>query len=198
VSAITAPARRGGARPGRRPALAALVVGLAYAGVSVYWGAGGTWLLDTVGRSLTAGGAVAAAAVWAAAGLKVVASVLPALAVGRPGLATAAGPGGSSGSGGPRPAARPGSRRRLLRFLAWAEAVILTLYGLVWTAAGLLVQSGLVRADAGADHRALAWHAYLWDPWFLLWGLLVTAALVRSRRPAAAFSRRSSRRGISP
>lgn len=83
MSAITVPARRGGARPGRRPALAALVVGLAYAGVSVYWGAGGTWLLDTVGRSLTAGGAVAAVAVWAAAGLKVVAAVLPVLAVGR-------------------------------------------------------------------------------------------------------------------
>jgi len=33
----------------------------------------------------------------------------------------------------------------------------------------------------GADHRALAWHAYLWDPWFLVWGVLVTAALLRSR-----------------
>ena len=40
---------------------------------------------------------------------------------------------------------------------------------------------------AGADHRALAWHAYLWDPWFLLWGLLVTAALLRGRRPHGAF-----------
>jgi hypothetical protein len=196
VSAITVPARRGGPRRGRRPALAALVVGLAYAGVSMYWGAGGTWLLDTVGRSLTGGGAVAVAAVWAAAGLKVTAAVLPVLAVGRPGRAGAPGPAGSSGfsgsagssaPGGLRPGDRPGSRRRLLRFLAWAEAVILTLYGLVLTAAGLLVQSGLVRAGAGADHRALAWHAYLWDPWFLLWGLLVTAALVASRRPAAAF-----------
>jgi hypothetical protein len=34
---------------------------------------------------------------------------------------------------------------------------------------------------ASADHRALAWRAYLWDPWFLVWGLLVTAALLRSR-----------------
>jgi hypothetical protein len=89
VSAITVPTRRGGPRRGRRPALAALVVGLAYAGVSMYWGAGGTWLLDTVGRSLTGGGAVAVAAVWAAAGLKVTAAVLPVLAVGRPGRAGA-------------------------------------------------------------------------------------------------------------
>jgi hypothetical protein len=27
------------------------------------------------------------------------------------------------------------------------------------------------------DHRALAWHTYLWDPWFLMWGLLVAGAL---------------------
>ena len=33
-----------------------------------------------------------------------------------------------------------------------------------------------------ADRRALTWHAYLWDPWFLLWGLLVLAALCRDRR----------------
>ena len=60
--------------------------------------------------------------------------------------------------------------------------MILTGYGLVLTAVGLLVQAGVVAASAGADHRALEWHAYLWDPWFLVWGLLVTAALLRSRR----------------
>ncbi len=40
---------------------------------------------------------------------------------------------------------------------------------------------GLIGTPANADHRALAWHAYLWDAWFLVWGLLVTAALLRSR-----------------
>ena len=39
----------------------------------------------------------------------------------------------------------------------------------------------MIGTPANADHRALAWHAYLWDPWFLVWGLLVTAALLRSR-----------------
>jgi hypothetical protein len=171
VELTTAPGRRDTARPGQWPAWAALVVGLAYAGISGYWALGGTWLLSTVGRSLAAGGpgGAAAAAAWAAAGLKVIAAVLPLLAASR------------------AAAAMPAPRRRLLRALAWAEAVILTLYGLVWTVAGLLVQSGLVHADAGADHRALAWHAYLWDPWFLLWGLLVTAALARSRHPAPVF-----------
>ncbi|PZS36509.1 MAG: hypothetical protein DLM59_01075 [Pseudonocardiales bacterium] len=46
---------------------------------------------------------------------------------------------------------------------------------------GLMVQFGVIAASASADHRALAWHAYLWDPWFLVWGLLVTAALLRAR-----------------
>jgi len=176
---MTARDRPASAVPGWWPALAGLVVGLAYAGISVYWGAGGTWLLDTVGRSLTAGGAVASAAAWAAAGLKIVAAVLPLLAVY---------PFNSGGSAGPargRPAAGLAPLRRPLRFLAWAEAAILTLYGLIWTAGGLLVESGLIRADAGADRRAMAGHTFLWDPWFLVWGLLV-----RSRDPGRGFSRR--------
>jgi hypothetical protein len=39
------------------------------------------------------------------------------------------------------------------------------------------VQAHLIHASATADHRALAWHAYLWDPRFLIWGLLVVGAL---------------------
>ena len=61
------------------------------------------------------------------------------------------------------------------------EALILIAYGLLLTATGLLVQSGVVAPPANADHRALRWHAYLWDPWFLVWGLLVTLALVQGR-----------------
>lgn len=73
-----------------------------------------------------------------------------------------------------------------MRVLAWLEAAILTIYGLVLTAVGLLVQSGTIAPTANADRRALAWHACLWDPWFLVWGALITAALVRSRQPGAA------------
>ncbi len=36
----------------------------------------------------------------------------------------------------------------------------------------------------GADRLALARHTYLWDPWFHLWGLLVAAAMVRTRAAA--------------
>ena len=111
------------------------------------------------------GSAGAAFAVWATAGLKAVAAVLPMLAVG----------------GILAPAPPVPRRQRLLRVLAWIEAAILTSYGLVLTVAGLLVQSGVIARSAHADDRALIWHAYLWDPWFLLWGLLVTTALLRPR-----------------
>jgi len=74
------------------------------------------------------------------------------------------------------------SWRRVARALSWIEAVILTGYGLVLTVTGLLVQADVIKAGPNADHRVLAWHAYLWDPWFLCWGLLVVVALVRARR----------------
>lgn len=153
--------------PGVRLGQAACVVGLAYAAVSLYWAAGGTWLLSTVGGTLAQPGHGRAAAIivaiWAAVVLKLIGAIVPLASTQVTPLLSA-----------------PAWRRRL-RVLAWAEAAILTTYGLVLTGAGLLVQSGLIAPSADADHRALAWHAYLWDPWFLLWGVLVTAALARSR-----------------
>jgi len=146
-------------------AWAGLALGLLYAVAGVYWGLGGSWLLDTVGASLAppdrSASAAVVLAVWCAVGLKVIAAVLPLLAVG-------------AGAARVR-------WRYLIRALACVEAAILTVYGLNSTAVGLLVQAGLIGTPADADHRALAWHAYLWGPWLLVWGLLVTAALVRSR-----------------
>jgi hypothetical protein len=49
----------------------------------------------------------------------------------------------------------------------------------------------VIRADTDADTKALRWHAYLWDPWFLGWGVLVALALLASR-PS---HRRSDRTG---
>ena len=78
-----------------------------------------------------------------------------------------------------------------LRLLAWAESAVLTLYGFVFTSAGLLVQAGLIHLGRATDWRALVWHTYLWDPWFLVWGLLVVLALAltpakRTRAPGNA------------
>jgi len=138
----------------------ALVVGLLYAAVSVYWGLRGTWLLDTVAGSLTKrrAGSEFILAAWVAAILKTIAAALPLIALRR----------------------LNGPWNRKVWALAWTEAGVLILYGLVLTAAGLLIQVGVLHPSA-PDTRALAWHAYLWDPWFLVWGLLVTAALIRGR-----------------
>lgn len=121
-------------------------------------------MLDTVGGSLERGGRagdlVVVLALWAAVALKVIAAAVPLLAIYR----------------------LVGARwQRLVWGLAWIEAAVLVIYGLVLTIVGLMVQAGVIAASASADHRALAWHTYLWDPWFLVWGLLVTAALLRAR-----------------
>ena len=154
-------------RRGMLPALAGLAVGLAYAAISVYWAVGGRWLLNTVGISLSqpgqAGHLAALLAVWGAAAVKAVAAVLPLLAI------------------GVWPRTANGGLRRLARVLTWIEAAILVGYGLVLTASGLLVQAGVIKAAAHADRLALKWHAYLWDPWFLIWGIFVFLALWRSR-----------------
>ena len=143
---------------------AACAIGLLYAAVSIYWGAGGTWLLDTVGGSLARLGrshnASVLAAVWGAALLKSVAAILPLLAIRKP--------------------KTPVSTARL-RALAWAAVVVLMAYGAVLTTVGLLVQADVISRSAHPDNRALAWHAYFWDPWFLIWGLLAGTALLRSR-----------------
>jgi Protein of unknown function (DUF3995) len=154
-------------------AWAACAVGLAYAAVSVHWGLGGMWLLDTVGGSLAklgrAHSAGVIAAVWGAAALKLIAAVLPLMAVHH----------------------RSSSRRdHGLWVLGWIAAGVLSFYGLVLTATGLLVQTGVIHASSNADHRALAWHAYLWDPWFLIGGLLIAAALLLSGRARAPIESR--------
>lgn len=145
-------------------AAAGFLVGIGYAGISAYWVTGQTALLDTVGgsieRAARSGGLALAVGIWAVVVVKTVAAVLPVLALSR---------------------RFSSMQHRILWALACVEAVILTAYGLVLTGAGLLIQAKVVHTGPGANRRALAWHAYLWDPWFLLWGVLVSAALVRAR-----------------
>lgn len=155
-----------------RAARAAALLGVLYAAVSFYWALGGTALLDTVGgvfQKAGRNGSVGVdAVVWLTVALKLIAAGLGLAAVRRP--------------------ARLGARRRRqVRATAWTAAAILTLYGGVLSITGWLVQAGVISAAAHADHRALRWHAFLWDPWFLAWGVLLAVALKatrgRARRP---------------
>lgn len=135
---------------------AAFAVGLLYALVSLYWAAGGTAGLNTVGGELEgwarerAPGMVAV--LWVTAALKLVGALLGLSLVQRWG-------------------------HRLPRWLpltlSWVAAVVLAVYGGALVAGQLLVQAGAVRASPNMDWTAFHGHLYLWDPWFLLWGLLL-------------------------
>ncbi len=148
-------------------AYAAAVLAFAYAAVSLYWAAGGTALLSTVGGSIEDigrhGGLPAVTLGLAAAGVKLVCGVV-ALALARP-----------------WGRALPGAW--LLACGAVASAVLVC-YGAVPVTAASLVLSGAVRPAGPVDWTALRWHAGLWDTWFLVWGILLAAATVtRWRQP---------------
>jgi hypothetical protein len=150
-------------------ARAALAAALAYAAISAYWAFGGTWLLDTVGANLATKhqSVTLTLAVWAAVLLKAIGALVPLLACLPP---------------------RRSRCHRWLRACAWAEGAVITLYGFVLTSVELTAQVGMIHPGKTTDRRALAWHAYLWDPWFLIWGLLVITALLLTRRRASGQS----------
>jgi hypothetical protein len=69
------------------------------------------------------------------------------------------------------------------RLLGWIAAGTLVVYGGLLTLGGLAVESGAIDIAADADRRALAWHAFLWDPWFCLWGIAFVMSLRTTGRP---------------
>ena len=146
----------------------AAALGVASAAVSAYWLAGGTALLETVGGEVEEWGRRRSAAVVVAlvviVGLKLAAALAPLALV---------------GVGADRLPAW--TRGRATRALGWLAAVVLTLYGGLFTGVGLLVEAGVIDAAADVDERAMAWHAYFWDPWFALWGVASMVALWASR-----------------
>jgi hypothetical protein len=153
---------------GQSAAVVACALGLGQAAVSAYWALGGTALLDTIGGSLERWGQEREPALVAGLWLIVVVKVIVALAA--PVLA---------GVGARR--LPSWTRGRVSRILGWIAATILILYGGMLTLAGLFVEAGILEVAPGADRRALAWHTYVWDPWFLLWGVAFSASLWAGR-----------------
>ncbi len=152
-------------RIGPRLLLGAAAAGLVHAGYSLYWAIGGRWLLDTVGqwavnlgrdRPVAAGVGVTVIALLKAAG-----AVLP-------GLAT-------------QDLVR---WPRLWRGLAWPGSALLVLYGGANTVVATVVLAGGIETDGGYDRRAMIGLAFLWDPLFLIWGLLLAAGLYATRTAA--------------
>jgi hypothetical protein len=144
------------------PGYAAAVLAFASAAVTLYWTLGGTRLLDTVGGSLEdlardrSGGALALGIVVVL--VKAVGGLL-ALALVRPW------------------GARIG--RRLLVLLGGAASALLVLYGGVYVLVGGLVLGGAIAPSQPVDRHGLRWHVFVWDLWFLLWGLALGLATWR-------------------
>ena len=143
------------------------MLGAASAATSAYWAAGGTALLDTVGGTFERWGRErSAAVVLALAGVAVLKLVVAGAAPVLAGAVVA--PSWMTG--------------RVPRLLGWGAAVVLTLYGGVLTAAGLLIEAGAIEPAPDADRHALAWHTWFWDPWFFLWGVAFVVALIKGPR----------------
>jgi hypothetical protein len=149
----------------RAAARAAAVLAFASAAVSLFWTLGGTAGLDTVGGAIEdlardrSTPAIALGATVVA--LKLAAGVL-ALALTR------------------APAA-PLRRRALLVAGGFASA-ILTLWGGAKVLVGALVLADAIHPSADVDRHALRWHVFLWDLWFLVWGVALAIAVAGARR----------------
>lgn len=142
---------------------AAAGVGLVHAGFSLYWAVGGRSLLPTVGewavvyaREAPLSAALVLLVVTAVKG---VVALAPAIAVRRAVVLP-----------------------RAWWLLGWLAAVVLVGYGGVNTVVAWLVLGGAVESASGYDREAMIGHAFLWDPLFLVWGLLLGAGLWVSRR----------------
>jgi hypothetical protein len=142
----------------------AVSLGSTNAAVTAYWLAGGTALLSTIGGEIEEWGRRRTADVLIVLGVvlfvKLAISTLPLVVdrIQRPRL------------------------RRVGRLVAWTAATGLTVYGGVLTSVGVLVQAGVLEKSQSADEAALRWHAYLWDPWFLAWGVALTSWLRATAR----------------
>ncbi|MBW3634432.1 MAG: DUF3995 domain-containing protein [Chloroflexi bacterium] len=153
-------------RDARWAAYGAAVWAFAFAAVSVHWAAGGKVGIQTIAADIAriplANDPVV---LWATAGLKVQAGML-ALALIQP-------------WGQLLP-------RRVLIAAAWAAGLLLTLYGSANLVDHGRMVTGLRETPEVLGEQAVRWHLLLWDPVWLLGGILfLTAARHHSRRVRA-------------
>ena len=142
---------------GRGAGYAACACAFLFAAVSFYWALGGTFALETVGRGAVelagSGNLGILLAPWFVGFLKVAGGLL-ALALVQPW----------------------GARwfpRWMLLVAGWGGAVLLVGYGGAQIVVQLLVLNGVIPTPVDMDWRGFYGHLYLWDPWFLLWGVLL-------------------------
>lgn len=144
-------------RSGRWAGYAAAACAFLFALTSFYWGFGGTFALDTVGREavelIEAGDPGIYLAVWFAGFVKVAGGVLALALV--------------------QPWGRKRFRHWMLMLGGWGGAAALILYGAAQLGIQLLVRAGILVPPGDMDWRGFYGHLYLWDPWFIVWGVLM-------------------------
>lgn len=146
-------------------AYAAATWALIFAALSFYWAAGGTAGVQTLGPAIDRLGASRdpgfIALVWATGILKAIGGVV-ALALVQ-----------SWGKVMPR---------WLLLAAAWGGGVLALLYGAASLLQHALMVAGVIATPAGLGAAAARWHLLLWDPWWLLGGILFLVAAWFNRR----------------
>lgn len=154
------------------PAYAATALAFTSAAVSVYWTLGGTGLLDTLGGTFERLARDRSAAALTLGVVVIVVKVgvgLLALALVRPW------------------GARLG--RRSLVLPSVLGSLFLVLYGGVQVLAGGLVLTNVITPSGPVDEYALRWHVFVWDLWFLVWGVTLGIAAWRYHREGRSPSR---------
>lgn len=150
---------------------AAALIGAVHASFSLYWALGGRWLLETVGpwaldlartRPVAASGVLGVVVV-----LKLVLVAVPLLLLAH---------------------RLPGAF--WWRLLCLVGGWLMVVYGGLNSVVAWLVLGGVVRSGDGYDRAAMLGHGLLWDPLFLIWGVLLLLGL-----RSVASARRS---GVSP
>jgi hypothetical protein len=157
-----------------RAAYVAAALAFASSAVSLFWTVGGTWLLDTVGGSIERLARTRSAGALMLGAAAVLAKLLAGfLALGL---------------------VRPWGARLWARLLMAANtlaSVILLTWGGANACVGALVLSGVISPTSDPDKRALVWHVFVWDLWFVVWGVMLALAVAGYRRERRAASHRA-------
>jgi hypothetical protein len=147
-------------RPTGWAGYAACAWAFVFAALSFYWAAGGTAGTATIGPAIAqpvlARDPTWVALMWGTVALKVLAGLLALTLV------------------------RPWGRlvpRWLLLTAAWGAGALMALYegAASWVQHGLMA-AGVLSTPEGLGATALHWHLVLWDPWWLVGGILFALA----------------------
>ncbi|MEO3784094.1 DUF3995 domain-containing protein [Actinocorallia sp. B10E7] len=157
-----------GVLPGSWSGYAAAGCAFVFAVPSFYWGFGGEFGADTIGRWAVdlswRDDPPAMAAVLLTGCLKVLGGLL-ALALVRPAW--------------PRPP------RWMMLTAGYGAAALLVSYGGIYELLQALVAVRAIEVPADFDWYAFWWHLYLWSPWFLVWGILLGLAALHYQSSTA-------------